>query len=329
VSINPTNEAKISLALLQSQLRATHQPDQQWISRTGKFTLFLPRDPGIHSKVVLKRVDSWSSAQAATAYETLRACWVQGQRDGLSHFVGKPHWWGDLPTFICMDWVEGTVLADLISTRVQGQDDDFNTWLLNISAQVGQVIGRYHAAFQESVLEEYLRERQPRGGADRSIRILAGRAAEVAVEARSLGDSGPHNVVVDRSGQVWLIDPPSKLIHRPAQADVARFAIKLTRGVERALHSKWRPLQDLQRELLDAVITGYSSVNQGDVTSRYGRLLTTSYLAAEALAKTIGELRRDSPSYDIVVKELTRGLRLSLRTLTRRPALHVAPETQV
>ena len=314
---------KLSLRSLNAWLLGTYVADREWESRTAILSLYTPLDPTAGPRLLVKQPAEWSAERAEAAFATLDTCRSSAQDCGEPHFVPQPYWWGASPPFLCMEWVDGAPLMALIRDRLVQHEPLPHEWLATIAFEVGAKVARYHEAFApvvSSLTSEGLvaESRRSRGRFARLAQFIAGPAAvAVGTPVRTLGDSGPNNIVMDRDGRAWLIDLPVRAHVRPAQWDIARMAHRLLRSAEQALGDAWRPHRQLDDNVVDAIMAGYSAHGPPIANTGASIALVYAYLATEALISVLTDLKSKPRRPAGASRETLRAVESAVRA--RRP----------
>lgn len=298
---------RVPLEELRAGLQGTHEVEREWRSRTASLTLYRSVQSGSAQSLLVKQAEGWDAPMAEYAYTTLRSLRSHAHSKGHPHFVPRPFSWGRLPAYVCFEWVQGTLLADLISENLEGSPARFHTWVSDTGKALGRVLSCYHSTFLASAPPGVVSTNSLEGGAARIARFVSGDGGTLGLPVRSLGDGGPHNVIVDDDGQIWLIDLPAGHDTATAQWDIARLALRLVRTAERAMGKGWLPDTELQRDLLAAIVAGYEANVSIGATSPESRSLIHAYQVSEALVRLLNSLKNLPPRLQEAFREAWRG----------------------
>ena len=279
-------------------------------SRTSTITLW--RHLGDEPPVTIKVPDAWTGRHARQSFVDLSICQAFARSRLIRSFTPVPLHWGASPAFICYEWVDGKQLWDDLEPL---DASEAGPRIKAVSRQAGQLLRHYHESFADSIASHAVE-----GSVGRQ-RSTARRLAEVIGPphrtplVRSLGDSGPHNIIVEADGNLRLIDLPTSVVITYPEFDVARLALRISRRTEATMHPSWLPNLRLQDTILQAVLQGYYERRE----SNYKTVsLIYAAQASETMARTISRLKSHPFEISAALREGLRGIAFAARSIKSR-----------
>ena len=249
---------KRALADVLDELAETHQLRHEEERGSGsEVRIFDPRS-GNHAtvgSVVLKRPAADDASRAREVVEQLVACRAAATGAGVQPIAAEPLVWGEDPAFVLYRYLDGALLSDEIK-RVLTADPSGRARVLALARQAGEVIARYHEAVDASAeAPSIVFERIP--ARSRYLRFAGVHGGTPPSVVRSFIDPEAHNMVLDPSGTLMLIDFPEEHRVAPPGRDLGVLAFFLVRQSRGAGDGAIRRLGS--RTVVPAVVAGYGA----------------------------------------------------------------------
>lgn len=168
---------------------------------------------------------------------------------------------GTDPDYVAYEFVPGRLLDDALAEAL-GRGAPGIAEALSLCRDAGVLLGRFHQVASSPLPEET--EHFDPVHFPPLLRVvgLAGTALPPRGDwVRSIADPGPHNVVVEPSGSLRLIDLPGTVQMRPRELDLGMLAQRLGRCAR--LSAGELPLRRrhrVQLDAADAAVAGYLAV---------------------------------------------------------------------
>jgi hypothetical protein len=165
--------------------------------------------------------------------------------------------WAPTPPCLCMPFVEGTDLREMLQSPDTTVDHDVELLL----RRCGEALATYHTQLvPDEPRKAQAREEASIDVARISRRLAVGSMGDYVFQERRIsrlyGDFGPHNIRVDSLGSIWMFDLPPRMSFGLIYKDLAVFTVGLKRILERRSAAADGCLRRFQSAFLD----GYASI---------------------------------------------------------------------
>lgn len=277
----PPPSGELRARPLEDTLRALGSPPRPSSTLTSR-TATLARYDAPDGPFMVKFFSDGGPEDAFIPYLLAKACEEWAAARGVRLVVPRTHSWGVSPLYLCMECIEG----DSLRNRLEKEDRSESLAALMMSA--GYALGSFHAATTALIHDDLraLPVRQPRT----SVSLFVARSRSKVGVAPTVGDLGPHNMLVSQSGEIYLIDLPTKIELRAVHWDLARLADRVTR---RLRISKTRGSNRFSRfEVLRSALEGYEAATGYAFGSRLDTQLLRAYSRRERLLSRYIRSRR-------------------------------------
>jgi hypothetical protein len=187
--------------------------------------------------------------------------------------------WDPEPPCICMPFIQGQNLQNVLKSGIK--EGSASNCFLFVS-RCGASLGAFHSRLVptaelagRALLEAEMSLQKAARRMLASTRLVRRISAGITV-SRTYVDFGPHNILVDPQGHLYLIDAPALDSFAPVHKDVAAYlaALELIRTAERSRSAR---IKQHVEELGEAFVHGYAETGPEDIRTPGNRWLTTLY----------------------------------------------------
>lgn len=302
-------ETEISVVELASQLRDQHDwrdaaggfsLEGGWVKTSSKNVFYVVKSIPAGERIVLKVSPNamgveYTDRIVASMLELAHAL----DRAGTRVRGVRPIGWLASPSVIATTYMEGIDLTDLL------RGDNCPTWVTDgtayaAAAAAGTALAAFHDAggvpdmtnitsARDSIELLTRRLRFPRSVAT----ALLAEAGDREAVARRYGDFGPGNIRVDRSGNIYVLDPPIDQRFAPRHRDMAHFEFQIRKIL--ADHGSVRGTQTVhadRSQIFDAFVSGYAESSSFDPSRDDARALIAACQTSGAAAMAQRRMRQ-------------------------------------
>lgn len=248
---------------LREELERTHAVEWSHERRNGTVTLLRPRDgsEGGTASIVLKELAGDLYTPDALHDLMLTLAEVP---DGGPPIGPRPRAFGTDPPFVAYEWVDGVIMNDALIAAFRHRPlAEGVTVVTDLAAGAGRLLHRFHTLATGAAEETSIFRPESFDLLDRSLRLTGTSLPDRSRWVRALMDPGPHNIVVEPSGDLRLLDLPGLVEHRPAEVELGMMAQRVGRRSRLAARAAGVPVRGVARAAADATIAAYRSDADG------------------------------------------------------------------
>lgn len=294
-------ETESSVVELASQLRDRHgwraadggfTLEGGWVKTSSKNVFYIVRSIPAGERIVLKLGPNpmgveYTDRVIASMLELADAL----DQAGTTVRGVRPIGWLASPSVIATTYLEGVDLTDLL------RDDNCPPWVVEgtahtAAAAAGMALATFHDVSGAPDLTEISSAKNSIELLARKLRLPRSVATALLAEAghrdavaRRYGDFGPGNIRVERSGNIYVLDPPTAQRFAPRHRDMAHFEFQIRKILSD--HGSVRDTQTVRanrREIFDAFVSGYAESSSFDPSRGDARALIAACQTSGAAA---------------------------------------------
>jgi hypothetical protein len=245
-------------------------------------------DASEQGDVVLKQRLRWTPDTAQELYRAavrIRRYWPG---NGGVESVSALGWAAD-PPLVCFQYIDGQDVDELVLGSDLGSSE---ADLRSLVIRCGEALGGFHRSFAPDVSGQRLARAQARGDLDKVARrmLIPARLVKAATGSMAVSfayeDFRLGNMRLGPNGELFLLDPPSRLRYTPVYRDLSIFAYSL-RGLLSRSHEDGAAQADV---LLEDFYRAYAITGPTTISSAE-RWLVGLYWGHKVLAR-VHELGR-------------------------------------
>ena len=216
-------------------------------------------------EIVVKTSQEWDSYDPEKVHSAMVEL-VEMLESGTEGGAIRPLGWTGSPPLVVMPFVEGTDLVTLLRDESRAEWEWMERWMRT----TGAMIASFHDAHRPPLESDLTGLAEAARHMARRIRI-AGAVVDGLLDhagwqdrcSASYGDFGPGNLLGDRDGKLYLLDPPIYPELALAHKDLGNFIFELRRQLAGHGFTRSRPVEGHFDDLRASFIDGYSERSGG------------------------------------------------------------------
>ncbi|MFV2069775.1 MAG: hypothetical protein ACC645_22645 [Pirellulales bacterium] len=273
--------------------------ERTWVKTSSQNVFHLLTTIPGGEQIVLK-IEASAGAEDARALHDAMSNLVEVLEGAAEATTGlQPIGWLETPPMVATQYVEGVDLVDILqdASHAAWQHDDT---ILGVANAAGAALAVFHRSVVPGRHSDHPRTTDSTKRLSRRLvlppattSILATEAGRASAMGRRYGDFGPGNIRLSTSGNVYVLDPPTKTTSSLVHRDIAYFEFQVKKNLAGRGTAKSSDSNSyIEGQLRTAFLTGYGTESSFDPNRDQARALVAAYQAAYAVGMARKRVRQ-------------------------------------